>query len=301
MENNESQRKSLPKWSDVPYAGETQPPIGVTPRTGLWPMYFFRHGARGRFIGPGGRQIRLEIAEPSEIDFAGEELREVQLTMEYITKKQIEIAKYWNAGPPTKQWTPIIDRLIDTYNVPATEACRILATVQAAMNDITIITWHLKYLWQIPRPNQLNRNLATVLCTPYHPSYPAGHATIAGCAQAVLSYFFPHEAKRLEELANECALSRLYGGVHYPADITQGLNLGRQIGEIIAATLREQKDTGGNTLDDPRKENRHARLSPPPYVQAIPFEYRAECKSKLLPSIQEPEHKKSKGPKRKKT
>ncbi len=80
-------------------------------------------------------------------------------TLKHLTPNQVLIAKYWGTGPPTKQWTPIIDILIDTYGINAPRAARILGAA----------------------------------------------------------------------LAEECTVSRLYAGVHFPIDNEEGLRLGRQL------------------------------------------------------------------------
>ena len=97
---------------------------------------------------------------------------------------------------------------------------------------------------------------------PTHPSYPAGHATIAGACTTVLKAFFdesfvlptPEVANRdglalldwtgsplsvggeLNKLASNCTLARDTAGVHYRQDGEQGLRLGEQVG---IALLRE--------------------------------------------------------------
>ncbi|WP_152667789.1 vanadium-dependent haloperoxidase [Aneurinibacillus tyrosinisolvens] len=282
MENKSVRYEPLPKWSELTYAGEKRLPPSVSPETGSWPMYFLRSSGKGRFTDSRRRAVNLDIAHPSTIDFAGEQLKEVKDTLNRLTETQITIAKYWDAGPPTKQWTPIVDRLVDTYSVPAPQAARILAAVHAGISDTFVATWYLKYSWQVPRPNQLDQELATLLCTPYHPSYPAGHATVAGCTQVILSYFFPTQADRLEVLAKECAASRIYGGVHYPADCTEGLRLGRQIGSIAVDYLKNQTDGDDKKIDKPITEHLPADLAPPPYKQAIPYHYKTKCTSKRL-------------------
>lgn len=147
------------------------------------------------------------------------------------------------------------------------------------MNDAFVITWYLKFKWKIPRPNQLDRKLATVICTPKHPSYPSGHAVVAGCAQIMLSYFFPPESNRLHKLAEECATSRLYGGVHYPIDNQEGLRLGRQIGKIIVDHFKKQKDSNHKRIDCCINENKRVKLPPPPYKQQLPYLGDIKCKS----------------------
>ena len=81
----------------------------------------------------------------------------------------------------------------------------------------------------------------------------------------ILSYFFPPEADKLKKLADENSISRLYGGVHFPADLTEGLSLGRQIGELVVDVLRRQSDENQSMIDIPITENKNADLPPPPY------------------------------------
>lgn len=88
------------------------------------------------------------------------------------------------------------------------------------------------------RPNQLDDELATFLCTPRHPTYPSGHAAVAGAAAVILSYYFPAERRQLQQLAEEAAQSRLYAGVHFPIDNEQGLRLGSQVGELVTRQLQ---------------------------------------------------------------
>ena len=107
---------------------------------------------------------------------------------------------------------------------------------------------------------------------------------ISGTAEVILSYFFPPEADRLSELAEENSISRLYGGVHFIEDLTEGLRLGRQIGEIVVDELRMQRDIKQNPIDISVTEDRYAKLLPPPYEQAIHYPSRVrECDLPLIP------------------
>ncbi|WP_181350864.1 vanadium-dependent haloperoxidase [Thalassobacillus sp. CUG 92003] len=265
-------------WSDLPYGGEDHPPHDpVDPEAGSWPTFYLTRTGN-RFAGPRG-PIDFKVRHPDTIDWR-EQLHLVHETIANLTKKQIQIAKYWGTGPATKQWTPIIDRLIDTYNLTPTRAARVLAAVQAGINDTFVVVWHYKYLWNIARPNQYDPSLAPVLCTPRFPTYVSGHASISGCAETILSYFFPGEAKRLKALAEEDAISRLYGGVHFPIDNDEGLSLGRQIGTIITKELARQRDKEGNRIDTPFRTDLKAELQPPPYTQGIPYEFDNSCSSR---------------------
>ncbi len=276
-------KKLLKKWSELPYAGESKLPSGIDPTAGSWPLYFIKRNRNGNFTTLDGKIIRFAIQHPKNIDFF-KELTNVKQVLDNITLEQRQVAEYWGDGPATKQWTPIIDRLLDTYNLSPAQSARIIAAVQTGINDAFVITWYYKYLWEVPRPNQMDLKLYTVICTPKFPTYPSGHSVISGTAEVILSYFFPSEAERLKALAEENSISRLYGGVHFPSDLSEGLRLGRQIGRLVVDILRNQQDINHKTIDVPSTEDLHANLNPPPYNQVIPYPSRVRsCDLPLLP------------------
>ncbi len=252
------------RWSKLSYAGETRVPAGITSRAGSWPTFFLQRNSAGQFVDSEKNPIVLDVFQPDLFNF-DQQLSVVEDTLRNITEEQIAIAKYWGTGPTTKQWGPIVAALIETYQIGSPSAERIWAAVQAGVNDAMVVTWHLKYLWDVARPNQLDQSLATILPTPKHPTHPAGHAAVAGCYQAMLSHYFPTESDRLQQLAEECSISRLYAGVHFPADLEQGLSLGRQIGGLAAAALAAQHDLDYTRIDHPVAADLHAVLPPPPY------------------------------------
>lgn len=262
-----SHKFNPPKWSKL-NKGKIKP---VEPQAGSWTMFYFKQNRLGQFTDLRGNLVCFKIKKPNHIDFEGKQLDIVKKTLKNLTHEQSEIAKYFGFGPPTKQWTPVIDRLIDTYDVNPPHAARILAVTQAAINDAMIITWRIKYLTDISRPDQVDPQLKTVIPTPHFPGFPSGHATMSGCAEVILSYFFPGESLRLKEIAEEGAKSRLYAGIHFPIDNDEGLRLGRQIGTHIVKILKKQKDAKLMQVDNPYKETKHAVLPPPPYKQVIPF------------------------------
>jgi hypothetical protein len=281
LSGDEIVKKNYLRWSEVPYAGEkkltTNP---VTPSAGSWSLNYLKRDKDKNFLNPNGTIMHFPIKKPSAIDFENE-LKIVQRTLKHLTHTQEQLAIFYGTGAPTKQWTPIIDRLVDTYGVSPVHACRILAAVQMAINDTMIVVWELKYKWDVARPNQFDEELETVICTPRFPSYPSGHASMSGCAEVVLSYFFPMEAKKLRKIAFDDAYSRLYAGVHFEADNTEGLNLGRYIGNMIVDHLKTQKNEDGQPIDHPYREYRNANISPDDYKQFIPFDFKDDCTSRL--------------------
>ncbi len=285
-------QKNVPvRWSNLSYAGETRVPLGIEPNAWAWPTFYLKRDSSGNFLYPNGKKINFDIAVPDNIDF-DKELDMVKYTLCHLTKEQIDIAKYYGEGPPTKQWTPVIDRLIDTYEQPNSpqenpvKAARILACVQAGINDAMIVTWFYKYLWDIPRPNQLDQELKTILCTPKFPSYPSGHAAMSGCAEQILSYFFPTEKRKLRKIAEEDAFSRVYAGVHFPVDCEEGLHLGRQIGKIVVSILRRQQDNQQSSVDHIMTRHLDADIIPRNYKrQALPFPRMGKCDSMTVSTV----------------
>ncbi|WP_240733019.1 vanadium-dependent haloperoxidase [Jeotgalibacillus sp. S-D1] len=268
------------KWSKEPYGGEKNPPKDpVTPLAGDWPLAFLKRNKRGEFLDPEGRRLSLPILHPDRIDF-GKELKAVQHTLNNLTPEQENIGIFYGTGVPTKQWTPVIDRLIDSYGISPVYAARILAAVQMAINDTMIVVWDLKYKWDTARPIQYDHSLEPLLCTPRFPSYPSGHASMSGCAEVVLSYFFPKEASKLKRFAEEDAISRLYTGVHFPVDNDEGLKLGRSIGNSIVQHLQDQRVMDG-AIDQPQETFRNADFFSAEFNQFIPYDFSADCTSNV--------------------
>ncbi|MBD1381240.1 vanadium-dependent haloperoxidase [Metabacillus arenae] len=231
-------RTSYRKWTEHPYPGEETPPKG-SPGAGYWPMFFITRGRNNDFLDPFRQRIQWKIKNPNDIDWEIELLL-VEQTLQSLTPYQIRLAKYWGTAEATKRMTPMIFNFIEKYRLGTPNTARVLGYFHAAINDVCVITWFLKYRWDVARPNQYERNLPTVLSTPRFPAYPSAHATIMGCAEILLSYFFPPESTRIKKVMEEGAQSRLFAGVHFKVDNDEGLRLGRQIGELVVNLLRIQ-------------------------------------------------------------
>ena len=273
--------KKFLRWSKVPYAGESNPPGDpVTSTAGSWSLTYLKRNRKGDFLNPKGAKMHLPIIQPDHIDFE-KELKIVQSTLRNNNPTHEKIAIFYGTGVPTKQWSPVIDRLIDSYGVTPVYAARILSAVQAAVNDTMIVVWDYKYKWDTARPNQYDQKMETVLCTPRFPTYPSGHASMSGCSEVILSYFFPREAKKLRKFAEEDAVSRLYAGVHFPIDNTEGLKLGRFIGKVVVDHLKTQRNPNRTPIDISFREYHNADFYADDFKQFIPFDFGDDCSSRV--------------------
>ncbi len=66
----------------------------------------------------------------------------------------------------------------------------------------------------------------------------SGHATYSGAAARVLSFLFPDDAAEFDAKAQQAAMSRLWGGIHWRADSEVGLEMGRRVGDLFVERAR---------------------------------------------------------------
>ena len=107
--------------------------------------------------------------------------------------------------------------------------------MSAAGFDAAIGCFDAKYFYWYIRPPQADPLIVTAFPTPPHPSYPSAHSCISGALTGVLAGVFPSERARLDAVAEEASLSRLYAGIHYRFDMEAGRALGRAVAAIALA------------------------------------------------------------------
>ena len=61
----------------------------------------------------------------------------------------------------------------------------------------------------------------------------------------MLGHLFPGERAQLRAQAEEAAMSRLYGGIHYRFDSEVGLRMGRAVAALAVA---QERARGGRTF-----------------------------------------------------
>jgi hypothetical protein len=122
------------------------------------------------------------------------------------------------------------------------QAARVLAVLNAGASDAIIACFEAKYFYWTIRPSQADTTLALAdsVGLPNFPSYPSGHACSAGAFDAVLEHFFPQDRAEFTQIAEEQAMSRLYGGIHYRFDNDGGLALGRAVARFDAERDRRR-------------------------------------------------------------
>ena len=174
------------------------------------------------------------------------------------TAEQTQIALFWADGAGTEtppgHWNSIAQIIAAGQGNTLEENARLFALLNIAMADAAICAWDAKYTFHFWRPVTAIAfvepllNWASFIVTPPFPDYVSGHSTFSGAAATVLPLFYGTEDLPFTtgsdflpgvtrsfstclDAAEEAALSRLYGGIHFRSANEDGLQAGISIGE----------------------------------------------------------------------
>jgi membrane-associated phospholipid phosphatase len=150
------------------------------------------------------------------------------------TFKTRATAFYWASNNDV--WTDLASKKMFEYRMSddAPAVARLYAVLHTAYHDMAIAIFDAKYAYWGIRPSQYDSTYQPLIATPPFPGYPSGHAAGAGASSAVLEYFFPADAKEFRQLAQDCADSRFYAGIHFRSDNETALEMGKAIGKYVA-------------------------------------------------------------------
>lgn len=182
-----------------------------------------------------GDQFRVPENPEFAVQNFQEQLSQVKTALANITSEQRKAVVFWAGGPGTKTpsgiWLDIAGEYMLKKTVSVATYLDTQALLSMAMTDSLIGCFDSKYTYQVKRPYMVDPTIKTVMPTPNHPSYPAGHSCVSNSASTVLSSVLSDNSIEWQRLAKEASSSRIWGGIHYPADDEQGTNLGQQVGE----------------------------------------------------------------------
>jgi hypothetical protein len=207
-------------------------PVGLTPLFGKVKMWNV----------PTVEEVRPRVPPtPGSPEF-NKDAEELKRFSENLTLEQRRIANFWNDGlntySPPGHWNRFAKETSVKYRLSPVRTARVFAYMNMAIVDAGISCWDTKYYYHYPRPIQTIPGFKTILGTPNFPSYSSGHSMFSGAAAEVLSHFFPNEREMFTKWANEAAMSRVYGGIHYRFDSEEGVETGRTIGRYAIARAK---------------------------------------------------------------
>lgn len=192
--------------------------------------------------------------------------REVQETGKSLTDEQKLIARFWSddamlTPTPAGHWISIVLQIADRDALPVEVISSTLAKLGCAQSDAFVSCWSTKFKYNLLRPvtyikRHIDKAWEPLLITPPFPEYTSGHSCQSGAASTVLTAIFgedfafddgTHEDEGLPvrsfpsfaAAAEEAAMSRLYGGIHFRFGNEAGLAQGRAVGAYAAALRTE--------------------------------------------------------------
>ena len=166
-------------------------------------------------------------------------LKDVVILKEYadnMTEEKRRIANFWQDGlgtyTPPGHWNRFANEFMVESKMNPLRSARTLAYMNMAIMDSGISCWDAKYYYHYPRPIQMIDGFKTIAGTPNFPSYTSGHSVFSAAASEVLAYIFPDKAALVRGWAEEAAISRVYGGIHWTFDATVGTDQGREVAKF---------------------------------------------------------------------
>lgn len=199
-----------------------------------------------------------------------------------LTEEHKKIAAFWDCNPfalsdnghlmvgikkisPGAHWMGITGIACKKAKVNFPESIKIFTIVSIGLMDGFIACWDEKYRSNRIRPETAIRKLidpewGPILQTPPFPEYLSGHSTISAASARILTYYFgenfsfkdtveepyglpAREFPSFQKAAEEAAISRLYGGIHYMDAIERGLAQGSKVGKWVLSRIEKTDKT----------------------------------------------------------
>lgn len=203
-----------------------------------------------------------------------------EITQNGDESDEVAIAKFWDCNPyvsvtrghlmfatkkitPGAHWIGIAKIASRKRDLSFDDTVFAYTKTSLAIADAFISCWDEKYRSNLIRPETLinqhiDENWKPILQTPPFPEYTSGHSVVSGAAGAVLTTIFGDEFAfdddtevayglpvrsftSFNQAADEAAMSRMYGGIHYRAAIEVGVDQGRKIGSLLNSKLKMKK------------------------------------------------------------
>ena len=200
-----------------------------------------------------------------------------KITKEGDSSEEIAIAQFWDCNPyvsvtrghlmfatkkisPGAHWIGIAKIASKMTNSDFNKTVYAYTKTSIAIYDAFISCWDEKYRSNLIRPETLinehiDENWKPVLQTPPFPEYTSGHSVVSGAAATALTDVFGDDFAFADDTevayglpirsfasfnkaADEAAISRMYGGIHYRTAVDIGVKQGRDLGKFVLDNLK---------------------------------------------------------------
>ncbi len=208
---------------------------------------------------------------------------EVHDIVKNLTPEQTATAWYWDDNPfamevsghlaigkkkisPGGHWMTIAGYVCRKAGSDMMESSETYVRTACALSDAFIVCWDVKFQTNLIRPESYINELidpewTPLIQTPPFPEHTSGHSTVSAAAAAVLTNLYgpnfaftdstevefglpPRSFNSFEEAADQVAMSRLYGGIHYRRGNEAGTKCGKAIGDLVVRELKTRESKG---------------------------------------------------------
>lgn len=198
-----------------------------------------------------------------------------------LSAEQREIASFWDCNPfkmnvnghvmyaskkisPGGHWMNITRLACQKMTADVIQSLEAYACLAITDSDAFISCWDEKYRSLVIRPETyINKYIdgawMPLLQTPPFPEYTSGHSVLSTASAIVLENIFGEKFSYADstevefgipvrhftsfmQAAEEAAISRFYGGIHYMPAIVNGFEEGRKIGNHMIEKIKTRKD-----------------------------------------------------------
>lgn len=199
-----------------------------------------------------------------------------EITKNGDESEEVAIAQFWDCNPyvsvtrghlmfatkkitPGAHWIGITKIACNKAQADFDQTVHAYTKTSIAIFDAFINCWSEKYRSNLVRPetlinNHIDENWKPILQTPPFPEYTSGHSVVSGAAATVLTDIFGDNFSFLDDTelpyglpvrsfesfnaaAQEAAISRMYGGIHYRAAVENGVDQGISVGALVNEKL----------------------------------------------------------------
>jgi hypothetical protein len=162
---------------------------------------------------------------------------------------------------PGGHWLNITRAAAEKSNADMMKSMESYMLVSLSIYDGFISCWDEKYRSEVLRPETyINEYIDMTwrpnpLQTPPFPEYPSGHSVVSGASATILTSIYgqnfnftdstevlwgipARNFNSFDAAADQAAISRLYGGIHYRPAIENGVTQGRNIAKYILTKVK---------------------------------------------------------------
>ncbi len=193
-----------------------------------------------------------------------------------LTELEKEVASFWDCNPfavhneghmmiglkkisPGAHWMGITGIACKKAKKTFLESMQIYTVEAIGLTDAFITCWQTKYTTNRIRPETairmvLDTKWEPLLQTPPFPEYTSGHSVVSLTSAVILSHYFGEDFSFIDTMevkygipekkfdsfmqaAEEAAISRFYGGIHFMDAIENGMIQGKNVGNWVVENV----------------------------------------------------------------